>query len=145
MVVVRTVKIALACCLLLPLGACVTTRSDLTSSADRLERNAHVMAQDAREDSDYPRGFSHDAHALADDARDFRHLVEEHRADDADLRHAFERVSRSYHAVRDDADHSDSRLARDDLRPVTEAYLDLEKAMGGYPARDRDYHLSSER
>ena len=138
----RTLKFALAAGTLVLLSACVTTRVDLTSSADRLERNAHAMAQDVRADADYPSGFSRDAHALADDARDFRHAVEDHGANDSDVRHAFERVSKSYHAVRDDADRSDSRTAREDLRPVTDAYLDLEKAMGGYPERDRDYHLS---
>ena len=142
MLVVRTLKLALAGGALLTLAACVTTRVDLTSSADRLERNAHAMAQDVRTDADYPSGFSRDAHALAEDAADFRHVVQDHRADDVDVKHAFERVSKSYHAVRDDADRSDSRTAREDLRPVTDAYLDLEKAMGGYPEHDRDYHLS---
>jgi len=138
----RIVRVVMAGGSLLALAACVTTRTDLVTNADRLERNAHVMAQDAREDADYPSGFVHDAHILADDSREFRHVVQEHGASDADVKVAFERVSRDYHAVRDDADHSDSRHARDDLRPVTEAYLDLEKAMGGYPAETR---LSSER
>jgi hypothetical protein len=138
----RTLKFAFAGSALTLLAACATTRIDLTSSADRLERNAHAMAQDVREDADSPSGFSRDARALAEDARDFRHVVEDHGAGDTDVKRAFERVSRSYHAVRDDADRSDSRTAREDLRPVTDAYLDLEKAMGGYPERDRDYHLS---
>src|SRR5262249_25392715 len=76
----RTLKFALAAGTLALLCACVTTRVDLTSSADRLERNAHAMAQDVRADADYPSGFSRDAHALADDARDFRHAVEDHGA-----------------------------------------------------------------
>jgi hypothetical protein len=143
MVVARTFRVAIASCAVLTAAACVSTRTDLTTSADRLERNAHVMAQDAREDAGFPTGFSRDAHLLADDAREFRHVVQERGTNDLDVKTAFERVSRSYHAVRDDADHSDSRLARDDLRPVTESYLDVEKAMGGYPARDT--RLSSDR
>jgi hypothetical protein len=42
-------------------------------------------------------------------------------------------------------DRSDSREAQLDLKPVTEAYLDVEREMGGYRgdrdryARDRDH------
>ena len=51
------------------------------------------------------------------------------------MKAAFERVSRSYHLVRDEVDRSDSREAQADLKPVTETYLDVERGMGGYPER----------
>jgi hypothetical protein len=54
---------------------------------------------------------------------------------DTDVKAAFKRVSRGYLAVRDDLEHSDRREARDDLKPVTDAYLDLESEVGGYPVR----------
>jgi hypothetical protein len=59
------------------------------------------------------------------------------RADRRDLDVAFESLSRSYHDLRDDVDRSDSREAQLDLKPVTEAYLDVEREMGGYRASDR--------
>jgi hypothetical protein len=129
---------ALAACLLLGLDGCATTRSGLVTSADRLEHNANLLADDARASDyprDYPRDYVHDAHVLADDARAFRHTVEDSSATDGDVKVAFERLSRSYHVVRDDVEHSDSRTARDDLQPVTTDYLDIEQQLGGYPVR----------
>jgi hypothetical protein len=64
---------------------------------------------------------------------EFRSTVEDHSSTDSDVRVAFERLSRSCHAVRDEVDHSDSRTARSDLQPVTDSYLDIEREMGGYP------------
>lgn len=125
----------LASCLLIGLSGCVTTtRSNMATSADRLEHDTSALADDARS-TDYPSDYAHDVRALAEDARAFRHTVEDHSATDGDVRVAFERLSRSYHAVRDEVDHSDSRTARSDLRPVTDSYLDIEREMGGYPER----------
>jgi uncharacterized coiled-coil DUF342 family protein len=121
------------------LGGCATT-SSLTSSADRLERNAEVLARNSGDDSDR---FSRDARALADQAQDFHETVSDRRADSEDVREAFEELSRDYHALRDEVDRSNSREAARDLQPVTEAYLDIERGIGGYRdndryARDRD-------
>ena len=125
----------LASCLLISASGCVTTtRSNMATSADRLEHNTIALADDARS-ADYPSDYVHDVRALAEDARDFRHTVEDHRSTDGDVRVAFERLSRSYHAVRDEVEHSDSRTARSDLQPVTDSYLDIEREMGGYPER----------
>jgi hypothetical protein len=137
MLVAKTVTVALAVSALLGLVGCVETRGSLTNSADRLEHNANALARDAVDvrARDYPAGFARDAHALADDAHEFRNTAEDRRASDADVKAAFERVSRSYHLVRDEVDRSDSREAQADLQPVTEAYLDVERGMGGYPER----------
>jgi outer membrane murein-binding lipoprotein Lpp len=132
MVVMRSVIAMLAWCMLLGLAACATPRSSLSTSADRLEHDANALARDAR-DADYPTGYVHDAHVLADDARAFRHTVEDRTASRTDAKVAFERLSRSYHAVRDEVEGSDSRTARADFKPVTDAYLDIEREMGGYP------------
>jgi hypothetical protein len=138
MTVARMITAGMAVSALLGFAGCVDTRGSLTGSADRLEHNANMLARDAgdeRTSSDYPRRFARDAHELADDAHEFRNRAEDRQATDADVKTAFERVSRSYHVVRDDVDRSDSRAARDDLKPVTDAYLDVERAMGGYPVR----------
>ena len=133
----------LVACLLIGISGCVTTtRSNMATSADRLEHNTAALADDARA-TDYPSDYVHDVHALADDAREFRHTVEDHAATDSDVRVAFERLSRSYHVVRDEVEHSESRTARSDLQPVTDSYLDIEREMGGYPER-REHHASAD-
>jgi hypothetical protein len=136
--VVRTITMAMAVTALMGLAGCVDTRGSLIGSADRLDHSAHLLARQASEEraqSDYPTSYARDAHELAGDAREFRDTAEDRRATDTDLREAFERLSRSYHLVRDEVDHSDSRLARDALKPVTDDYLDVERTVKGYPAR----------
>jgi chromosome segregation ATPase len=146
MVFVRNTALTTASLVIVTLAGCVTTHGNLTSSADRLERNAAELARDTRDEpsgSDYSTRYSRDARELADRAHEFRRTVDDSRADSRDVRDAFEQVSRSYHALREDVDHSESHHAQADLRPVTEAYLDVEREMGGYPddhryARDAD-------
>lgn len=111
------------------LAGCATTHGSLTTSAGRLERDADNLARHAPSSS----GYAPDARELADEAHDFRLTVNDRRADDRDVKDAFEKLSHDYHAVRDGVDRSNSRQAAIDLRPVTEAYLDIERAMGGYP------------
>jgi predicted nucleic acid-binding Zn-ribbon protein len=120
----------------LALAGCVSTGGSLTSAAERLERSTdalHDEARDERGSSDYSR----DAQELAAEARDFRQTLEDRRADDDDIQDAFRDLSRRYHAVRDDIERSDSRDAELDFKPVTEAYLDVERGMSRY-GEDRD-------
>lgn len=114
------------------MGGCASSpHGNLGRSAERLERNSAVLARD-----EYGR-YAREADAFADEARDFRMAVMDRRADRHDLDVAFESLSRTYHDLRDDVDRSDSREAQLDLKPVTEAYLDVEREMGGYHADDR--------
>jgi hypothetical protein len=119
------------------MGGCASSpHGDLGRSAERLERNSADLAR--HDHGDYSdRSYSREASALAEEARDFRMAVHDSRADRSDLDEAFEDLSRTYHELRDDVDRSDSREAKLDLKPVTEAYLDVERAMGGYRADDR--------
>jgi len=132
----RTIALAAAVGALLGLGGCVATRGNLSTSADRLDQNTRALAHAAEDlpaGADYPASYPRDARQLADDAHEFRNTTEDRSATDADVQAAFKRVSRSYLLVRDEVEHSDSRVARDDLRPVTTAYLDVEREIGGYP------------
>ena len=117
------------------LAGCATTpHGGLDHSAARLDRNAQAFAQDSQ---DAPRGYdentsyTEDARDFADRAHEFRRTVEDGDADSRDVKSSFDELSRSYHALRDDVQHSDSEDARRDLRPVTQAYLDVEDDMGG--------------
>ncbi len=117
------------------LAGCATTRhGGLDRSADRLDRNAQAFAQDAQE---APRGYSEntgyteDARDFADRAHEFRRTVEDHGADDRDVRASFDELSRSYHSLRDDVERNGDEEARRDMQPVTQAYLDVEDDIGG--------------
>jgi hypothetical protein len=118
------------------LFGCVTTGGNLTSSAQRLEHSADELREDARR-GDVSSSYTRDAQELAEEARDFRHVVEDRRASDNDVRDAFEDLSKSYHALRDEVEHGRDRDVERDFQPVTEAYLDVEREMSGYH-RDRD-------
>jgi hypothetical protein len=135
MLKVKLIAATLAGAALLTLMGCATTHSSLATSADQLERNASELARDSRDSS-----AATDARQLADQAHDFRRTLEDRRADDRDIQIAFEELSRDYHALRDEVDRSDDREDVIDLRPVTEAYLDIEREMNANTryARDRD-------
>ena len=139
-----TMTATVASIAMLTLLGCATPRSSLSTSAERLERSTDSLARTVSDESarDASRSYARDAQALADDARSLRRVAEERGARDSDVRAAFDRVSRSYHEVRDDVDRSDDRAAREDLRSVTQSYLDVERDMGGYSGRpypDRTY------
>ena len=113
---------------LMAIGGCATTGGNLSSSASRLERSAYALQDEARDD-DAHAGFRSDARELAEEARDFRRTVEDHRSSRDDVREAFGDVSKRYHAMRDEVERSRSREADQEFRPVTEAYLDVEREM----------------
>jgi hypothetical protein len=134
----RYLVLAVASATLAGLAGCVSTRTgELASSTHRLEYNSHVLAEDANTTplgDSYP-NYARDASALADDARDLRHAAEA--GDTADVQASFERVSRAYHAVRDEVDHSGSLQARNELIPVSEAYGEVENDLRYPPPQAR--------
>jgi hypothetical protein len=137
MFVAKNLMLVVASATLAGVVGCVSTSGHLANSTDRLEYNARALAEDAGaaprgSAGVYPTVYARDASALADEARELRHAAQA--GSDADVQAAFNRVSRSYHAVRDEVEHSESVRARDDLRPVTAAYRDVENDLG-YPRR----------
>ena len=125
-------------------GCALNTRANLTNAADNLEYDANALGRDAgdqlvaRSDDVTPRSdellayasdYARDAHVLAREAHEFRQVVDEGGTDRA-VREAFDRVSRSYHAVRDEVAHSDNPQARRDLAPVTASYHALQHELG---------------
>jgi hypothetical protein len=157
--VIRTTGIVLVALALVGLAGCATTmvtRANLNNDAQNLEYNANALVRDANalargtgyevvrrddladETADYPRyahDYERDARALARNARDLRVALEE-RASTSEVREAFARVSRSYHAVRDAITHSESLEARRDFGPVTASYREIEHELGISPGRD---------
>lgn len=140
MVVAKGVTAVIVSGALLGLGACASTRGNLTGAADNLEFNANTLVRDAHDDSartDYRPTYGRDARSLADSAHDLRRTVDE-RASDAEVRVAFDHVSRSYHAVRDEVAHSGDLQAQRDFGAVTDSYRRVEHDLGVYPDRDRE-------
>ena len=119
---------------------CATTSGGLSSSAERLERASYTFERQANGDG----GYERDARDLSAEARDFNLTLKDRRADDRDVSDAFHDLSRSYHAARDEVERDRSRDAERDFAPVTEAYLDVERAMNASETR-RDRYASDDR
>jgi hypothetical protein len=116
-------------------AGCVTTHGNLTSSAERLERSAAELQRDARDDGSS--GYYRDAQEFVAETHDFRRTLDERNTDRDDLQDAFRDLSARYHAVRDEVERSHDRDAELDFKPVTEAYLDVEREMRRVGDRDR--------
>ena len=116
-------------------AGCVTPHGNLTSSADRLERSAVELQRDARNDGS--NGYYRDAEAFASEAHDFRLTLDDRRADRNDLQDAWRDLSGRYHTLRDEVERSHDRNAELDFKPVTEAYLDVEREMRRVGEHDR--------
>jgi len=132
------------------LAGCVTnTRANLSNAAQNLEYNASALVHDTGDDvargdqrTDETADYSHfrheyarDAAALARGAHELRVALDEG-ASDSEVHAAFDRVSRSYHAVRDEVTHSDSLQARRDFGPVTDSYRAIAHELGVHVGRD---------
>ena len=115
-------------------AGCATTHGNLTSSADTLERSAVELQRDARDDGSG--GYYRDAQEFANEAHDFRRTLDDRRADRDDLQGAWRDLSGRYHALRDQVERSHDRNAEVDFKPVTEAYLDVEREMRRVGERD---------
>jgi len=132
----KRIVLTLAAMAALGLAGCATTQGNLASSAERLERSAEELRADARDDS-ASSGYYRDAQQFAEEARDFRRTLDDRHADREDVQDAFRDLSGRYHALRDEVERTRDRDAEIDFKPVTEAYLDVEREMRRYGDRDR--------
>jgi hypothetical protein len=117
------------------LSGCVTTHGNLATSAERLERSAAELRADARNDGSS--NYYRDAQEFADETRDFRRALDDRDTDREDLNDAFRDLSGRYHALRDEVERTHDREAELGFKPVTEAYLDVEREMRRVGDRDR--------
>ena len=106
-------------------AGCASTHGNLQSSAERLERSAVELQSDARNGGSS--GYYRDAQQFAEEARDFNRTLDDRRADRDDVQDAFRDLSARYHSLRDEVARSRDRDAEADFKPVTEAYLDVER------------------
>jgi hypothetical protein len=131
----KRIGLATAALAAMGLAGCVTTHGNLESSAERLERSAEELRADARDDG--TGSYYRDAQVFADEARDFRRTLDDRDVDRDDVKDAFRDLSGRYHALRDEVERSRDRDAELDFKPVTEAYLDVEREMARISGRDR--------
>ena len=118
------------------LAGCATTHGNLASSAERLEHSADELRADARDDGAHG-SYYRDAQEFAEEARDFRRTLDERHSDSDDVKDAFRDLSGRYHALRDEVERTRDHDAEVDFKPVTEAYLDVEREMRRYGDRER--------
>jgi len=113
-------------------------------AADRLERNADAFDTHTRYEPDptsSAAGDFRDARDFVELAHDFRQTVDS--AGDREVIFAFEHLWRSYHALRDEVFRLPSRQARADLKPVTEAFVDVQRIVkNGYSYADSALYAS---
>ena len=119
---------------LMGVGGCATTGGSLTSSADRLERSAYALQEEAN-DSEVRSDFRRDARELAEETREFSRVVEDRDSSKEEVHEAFEDVSKRYHAMRDEVERDRDHEANAEFRDVTEAYLDVEREMRSRDSR----------
>jgi hypothetical protein len=133
MQLIRNITAAAATALLVTLAGCATgsgasnspASTALADSAATLYRNAQALADHS--DAMTP-DLQQDAHHLAESTLQFRTAVG-NGSDVASARTAFESVTQNYQRVQADVHQVDTAAARADLRPVTEAYEYVERAL----------------
>jgi hypothetical protein len=115
------------------LGGCVSTHARLIQAANTLQERASAFAA---ADNSYARtGYSEQAREFADQAHDFRQTVGS--AGDLEVVHTFQELWRDYRALRDGVAHSHAPQARADLKPVSEAFVDVQRIVkNGYSYAD---------
>jgi len=114
-------------------GTSRASRANVAGTADRLEQDADLLARDSAEAparGDYASSSARDTHQLAMDSHELRRTVEDRDSSDAAVQAAFDRVSRSFHAVRDEVNHTDTEAAQRDFHPVATDYRDLRNDLG---------------
>jgi hypothetical protein len=119
------------------LAGCSTT-GGLGAAANRLDSTAHQFYE--RLDSQPVAGHTAtDAALLAEAARDFNRAVDHYSSRD-NLRPTFDRVAERYHHLRRQLDDKDYyyRYQRAGFEGVTEAYLDVDRAMNHMDSRYHD-------
>jgi len=127
MIVVRSGVIAMSALILVALASCATTRSQMLTSSDRLERSAAAFAIETRD-------YFPDASEFADQVRAFRETVD--RAGDREVLSEFEQLWNNYYALRDEVEHSDSQQAKVGFKPVTQAFREVVSDIKGYADSD---------
>ena len=104
------------------LAGCVTTHARASRAAHGLEHSVEVFTARACFEPN-PACFA--ARGLAEQTREIRQTLD--MAGDAEVVSAFKRVWRGYQALRGEIYRSDDRQFRPDLKPITQAFIEVQR------------------
>ncbi len=129
---------------LLVLTGCATPHTRTVIAADTLARRADAFAAaHCYEAKGVPSSrYSPESCQFADQAREFRFALDGEEGDQEVVR-AFQRLWRSYHALREGICRSADRPVRASLNPVAEAFKDVQRnVITGYSYADPALYAS---
>ena len=142
--VVRTVLVALSWLAVVLAAGCETTHTRTVGAADELEQRIDAFAAGACDQSSAAcsnRQQLDSARWFADEVREFRETCEN--GGDQEVVFAFQRLWRSYHALRDEVHRLRDRQLQVDFKPVTQAFVDVQRDVkNGYSYADPALYAS---
>jgi hypothetical protein len=125
--VVRTVLVVISWLAVVLVAGCETTHTRTARAADKLEQRIDAFAAGACDQSSAA-CFSQQlaaAHWFADQVQEFRETCEN--GGDQEVVFTFQRLWRSYHALRDEVYRLRDRQIQVDFKPVTQAFVDVQR------------------
>jgi hypothetical protein len=106
------------------LAGCTTAHARASRAADGLEHSVEVFTARACYEPN-PACFA--ARGFAEQTHEFRQTLDT--AGDAEVVSAFKRVWRGYQTLRGEIYRSDDRQFRPDLKPITQAFIDVQRTV----------------
>jgi hypothetical protein len=142
--VVRTVLVAISWLAVVLVAGCETTRTRTARAADKLELRIDAFAAGACYRSSAACSSHQELAAarwFADQVQEFRETCEN--GGDQEVVFAFQRLWRSYHALRDEVYRLRDRQLQVDFKPVTHAFVDVQRDVkNGYSYADPTLYAS---
>jgi hypothetical protein len=125
---VRTVLVAISWLAVVLVAGCETTRTRTARAADKLEQRIDAFAAGACDQSSTACSSRQQLPAarwFADQAQELRETCED--GGDQEVVFAFQRLWRSYHALRDEVFRLRDRQLQVDFKPVMQAFVDVQR------------------
>jgi len=142
--VIRTVLVAISWLAVVLVAGCETTHNRTATAADKLEQRIDAFGADA---CDQPSAACSNRQQLAavrwfaDQVQEFRETLEN--GGDQEVVFAFQRLWRSYHALRDEVYGLRDRQLQVDFKSVTQAFVDVQRDVkNGYSYADPTVYAS---
>jgi hypothetical protein len=142
--VVRTVLVAISWLAVVLVAGCETTQTRTTRAADKLEQRIDAFAAGACDQSSAACSSRQQSAAawFAAQVQEFRETCENGGGDLAVV-FAFQRLWRSYQALRDEVYRLRDRQLQVDFKPVTQAFVDVQRDVkNGYSYADQTVYAS---
>jgi hypothetical protein len=141
---IRTVVVAISWLAVVLVAGCETTHTRTATAADKLEQRIDAFAAGA---CDQPSAACSNRQQLAavrwfaDQVQEFRETCEN--GGDQEVVFAFQRLWRSYHALRDEVYGLRDRQLQVDFKSVTQAFVDVQlDVKNGYSYADATVYAS---